>query len=90
MTQKSKIVYTLTDEAPYTYSFYLLYKHLPQQQVLKWKLKTSLWLPEFYPFPEFLNEDQKVEDALSELGNLANLLTQTSLNYQIFLHQSLN
>jgi isocitrate dehydrogenase len=29
-------------------------------------------LAEFYPFSGFLNEDQKVEDALSELGNLAN------------------
>jgi monomeric isocitrate dehydrogenase len=54
MTQKSKIVYTLTDEAPLaTYSFLPMYKHLPQQQVLKWKLKTFLWLPEFYQFQVF-------------------------------------
>jgi hypothetical protein len=45
-------------------------------------------LAEFYPFSGFLNEDQKVEDALTELGNLANSLTQTSLNYQIFLSPS--
>jgi hypothetical protein len=50
MTQKSKL-FTLDDEAPLlaTYSFLPIVKHLPQQQVLKWKLKTSLWLPEFYP-----------------------------------------
>jgi monomeric isocitrate dehydrogenase len=55
-----------------------LYKHLPQQQVLKWKLR-HLLAARILSTSGVLNEDQKVEDALSELGNLANLLTQTSL-----------
>jgi isocitrate dehydrogenase len=52
-----------------TYSFLPIVQAFTQQQVLKWKLKTLL-LPNFIQFPGVLN--QKVEDALSELGNLAN------------------
>jgi isocitrate dehydrogenase len=65
-----------------------LYKHLPQAGI-EMETKDISLAARILSNLEFLNEDQKVEDALSELGNLA-LLTQTSLNYQIFLHQSLN
>mgnify|MGYP003613408134 CR=1 FL=1 len=74
MAEKSKIVYTLTDEAPMlaTHSF------LPVVQAFT-KIADIEIVPKdislagriLANFPEYLKEDQKVEDALSELGELA-------------------
>ncbi|MDN3607768.1 NADP-dependent isocitrate dehydrogenase [Kaistella yonginensis] len=74
MAEKSKIVYTLTDEAPMlaTHSF------LPVVQAFT-KIADIEIVPKdislagriLANFPEYLKEDQKVEDALSELGQLA-------------------
>ncbi|MFT4670466.1 MAG: isocitrate dehydrogenase, partial [Ulvibacter sp.] len=75
MTQKSKIVYTLTDEAPLlaTYSFLPIVQAFTATAGIEMETKDiSLAARILSNFPEFLNEDQKVEDALSELGNLAN------------------
>ena len=75
MTQKSKIVYTMTDEAPLlaTYSFLPIVQAFTATAGIEMETKDiSLAARILSNFPEFLNEDQKVEDALSELGNLAN------------------
>ncbi|MEZ7497649.1 NADP-dependent isocitrate dehydrogenase [Flavobacterium sp. Arc3] len=75
MTQKSKIVYTLTDEAPLlaTYSFLPIVQAFTATAGIEIETKDiSLASRILAHFPEFLNEDQKVEDALSELGKLAN------------------
>ena len=74
MSEKSKIVYTWTDEAPMlaTHSFLPIVKAftktadieiLPKDISLSGRILAN--------FPEFLKEEQKVEDALSELGKLA-------------------
>jgi isocitrate dehydrogenase len=54
-----------------TYSFLPIVQAFTATAGIEMETK-DISLAEFYPFPEFLNEDQKVEDALSELGNLAN------------------
>jgi isocitrate dehydrogenase len=75
MTQKSKIVYTMTDEAPLlaTYSFLPIVQAFTATAGIEMETKDiSLAARILSNFPEFLNEEQKVEDALSELGNLAN------------------
>jgi isocitrate dehydrogenase len=75
MTQKSKIVYTLTDEAPLlaTYSFLPIVKAFTATAAIEIETKDiSLAARILSNFPEFLDENQKVEDALSELGKLAN------------------
>ncbi|WP_339919805.1 NADP-dependent isocitrate dehydrogenase [uncultured Flavobacterium sp.] len=74
MTQKSKIVYTLTDEAPLlaTYSFLPIVQAFTATAGIEMETKDiSLAARILSNFPEFLNEDQKVEDSLSELGKLA-------------------
>lgn len=74
MSNKAKIIYTLTDEAPAlaTYSF------LPIVQAFAAKagveLETadiSLAARVLSAFPEFLKDEQKVVDALAQLGDLA-------------------
>ncbi|CAM2997865.1 NADP-dependent isocitrate dehydrogenase [Flavobacterium frigoris] len=75
MIQKSKIVYTLTDEAPLlaTYSFLPIVQAFTATAAIEIETKDiSLASRILSNFPEFLNEDQKVKDALSELGKLAN------------------
>ncbi|EIA08131.1 NADP-dependent isocitrate dehydrogenase [Flavobacterium frigoris] len=75
MTQKSKIVYTLTDEAPLlaTYSFLPIVKAFTATAGIEIETEDiSLAARILANFPEFLNEDQKVKDSLSELGLLAN------------------
>jgi isocitrate dehydrogenase len=75
MIQKSKIVYTLTDEAPLlaTYSFLPIVQAFTATAAIEIETKDiSLASRILSNFTEFLNEDQKVEDALSELGKLAN------------------
>src|SRR5690606_4561083 len=74
MSDKSKIVYTWTDEAPMlaTHSFLPIVEAfaktadieiLPKDISLSGRILAN--------FPEYLKEDQKVEDALAELGQLA-------------------
>ncbi len=74
MTQKSKIFYTLTDEAPLlaTYSFLPIVKAFTATSDIEIETKDiSLAGRILANFPEFLTDDQKVGDALAELGKLA-------------------
>lgn len=74
MSEKSKIIYTLTDEAPMlaTHSFLPIVKAftsvanvniVPKDISLSGRILAN--------FPEFLKDDQKIGDALAELGELA-------------------
>ena len=74
MSTKSKIFYTLTDEAPLlaTYSFLPIVQAFTATSDIKIETRDiSLAARILSNFPEFLKEDQKVKDALSELGQLA-------------------
>lgn len=74
MAEKSKIVYTWTDEAPMlaTHSFLPIVKAFTKTADIEISPKDiSLSGRILANFPEYLNEDQKVEDALAELGKLA-------------------
>ena len=75
MSTKSKIFYTLTDEAPLlaTYSFLPIVQAFTATSDIEIETRDiSLAGRILSNFPEFLKEDQKVADALSELGQLAN------------------
>ena len=74
MSEKSKIIYTLTDEAPMlaTHSFLPIVQAftsvadvniVPKDISLSGRILAN--------FPEYLTDDQKIGDALSELGQLA-------------------
>ncbi len=70
----SKIVYTITDEAPAlaTYSFLPIVKAFTKTAGIEIETKDiSLSGRILSHFPEKLTEDQKVEDALTGLGELA-------------------
>ena len=72
---KSKIIYTLTDEAPMlaTYSFLPIVKAFTAPAGIEMETRDiSLAGRILANFPEFLKEDQKIGDALAELGQLAN------------------
>lgn len=72
---KSKIIYTLTDEAPMlaTYSFLPIVKAFTAPAGIEMETRDiSLAGRILANFPEFLTEDQKIGDALTELGELAN------------------
>ena len=74
MTQKSKIVYTLTDEAPLlaTYSFLPIVEAFTATAGIEIETEDiSVAARILSNFPEFLTEDQKVKDSLAELGKLA-------------------
>jgi isocitrate dehydrogenase len=74
MSTKSKIVYTKTDEAPglATRSFLPIVKAFTKTSNIEIEVKDiSLAARILANFSEFLNEDQKVEDALAALGDLA-------------------
>jgi len=74
MTQKSKIHYTLTDEAPMlaTHSFLPIVKAFTAPANIDIELRDiSLAGRILSNFPEFLKDDQKVADNLAELGQLA-------------------
>ena len=74
MSTKAKIVYTKTDEAPglATRSFLPIVKAFTKTSNIEIEVKDiSLAARILANFSEFLNEDQKVEDALSVLGDLA-------------------
>lgn len=70
---KNRIIYTLTDEAPMlaTYSFLPIVKAFASTANINVETRDiSLAGRILANFPEFLNEDQKVTDALAELGAL--------------------
>ncbi len=72
--QKSKIYYTLTDEAPMlaTHSFLPMVKAFATAADIEIEVADiSLAGRILATFPDFLSEDQKVEDALAQLGELA-------------------
>nr|WP_294776270.1 NADP-dependent isocitrate dehydrogenase [uncultured Flavobacterium sp.] len=74
MTQKAKIHYTLTDEAPMlaTHSFLPIVQAFTAPANIDIELRDiSLAGRILANFPNYLKEDQKVSDALAELGQLA-------------------
>ena len=74
MTQKSKIVYTLTDEAPLlaTYSFLPIVQAFTATAGIEIETEDiSLAARILSNFSDFLDGDQKVKDSLAELGKLA-------------------
>jgi isocitrate dehydrogenase len=74
MAQKSKIFYTLTDEAPLlaTYSFLPIVQAFTGTSDIEIETRDiSLAGRILANFPEYLAENQKTEDALAELGQLA-------------------
>ncbi|MDI1315726.1 NADP-dependent isocitrate dehydrogenase [Flavobacterium sp.] len=71
---KSKIIYTITDEAPMlaTHSFLPIVKAFSKQADIEIETKNiSLAARILSTFPEYLSEDQKTKDDLTELGELA-------------------
>lgn len=73
MTKPSTIFYTLTDEAPAlaTRSFLPIVKAFTRSSNISIETKDiSLAARILSAFPEFLSEDQRVNDALAELGQL--------------------
>ena len=74
MSENSKIIYTLTDEGPMlaTHSFLPIVKAFSKTADIDIIPKDiSLASRILANFPDFLQEDQKVEDALAELGLMA-------------------
>lgn len=74
MTQKSKIIYTKTDEAPAlaTYSFLPIVKAFTKTANVEVESKDiSLAARILAIFPEYLTEQQRVSDDLAFLGKLA-------------------
>ena len=74
MSTKSKIFYTLTDEAPLlaTYSFLPIVQAFTATSDIEIESRDiSLAGRIISNFPEFLKDDQKTVDALLELGQLA-------------------
>jgi isocitrate dehydrogenase len=74
MAQKSKIFYTLTDEAPLlaTYSFLPIVQTFTATSDIEIETRDiSLAARILANFPEYLTENQKQRDALTELGQLA-------------------
>jgi isocitrate dehydrogenase len=74
MSNKSKIIYTITDEAPMlaTHSFLPIVQAFSKPANIDLETRDiSLAGRILANFPEFLKDDQKIGDALSELGALA-------------------
>jgi isocitrate dehydrogenase len=74
MSGKSKIFYTLTDEAPMlaTHSFLPMVKAFANAADIEIEVADiSLAGRILANFPDYLSDDQKIEDALSQLGELA-------------------
>ncbi|MDT0687293.1 NADP-dependent isocitrate dehydrogenase [Autumnicola psychrophila] len=74
MAQQTKIIYTKTDEAPAlaTYSFLPIVQKFTKTANIDLETKDiSLAGRILSQFPEYLKDDQKVSDALAELGELA-------------------
>ncbi|MNJ98158.1 Isocitrate dehydrogenase [NADP] [compost metagenome] len=75
MSKTSKIIYTITDEAPMlaTHSFLPIVQAFTAPAGIEVETRNiSLAGRILANFPEHLTADQKVGDALTELGNLAN------------------
>jgi isocitrate dehydrogenase len=75
MSNSSKIIYTKTDEAPLlaTYSFLPIVQAFTASAGIEVETRDiSLAGRILANFPEFLKDDQKIGDALTELGELAN------------------
>lgn len=73
-TDKEKIFYTITDEGPYlaTHSFLPIIEAFTKAAGVNVETKDiSLAGRILANFPDYLKEDQKVSDALAELGELA-------------------
>jgi isocitrate dehydrogenase len=78
MSNKSKIFYTLTDEAPLlaTYSFLPIVQAFTSTSDIEIETRDiSLAGRILANFSEYVQEDQKVGDALLELGKLATTLS---------------
>jgi len=74
MSNQSKIMYTITDEAPMlaTHSFLPIVKAFTKPANIAIETRDiSLAGRILANFPEYLKDDQKIGDALSELGQLA-------------------
>ncbi|MCT8340840.1 NADP-dependent isocitrate dehydrogenase [Flavobacteriaceae bacterium TK19130] len=74
MTKTAKIIYTKTDEAPYlaTHSLLPIIKAYTSPSNIAIETRDiSLAGRILSQFPEYLKEDQRVNDALAELGDLA-------------------
>src|SRR5436190_2154226 len=74
MAEKSKIYYTLTDEAPMlaTFSFLPIVKAFTRSANIEIEVPDiSLSGRILANFPEYLKDDQKIPDALAQLGELA-------------------
>ena len=74
MAEQPRIIYTKTDEAPFlaTHSFLPIIESFTQSSGINVETKDiSLAGRILAVFPEVLTEDQKVADALAELGELA-------------------
>ncbi len=74
MSNKAKIIYTITDEAPAlaTRSFLPIVKAFTKSSGIEIETKNiSLAARILANFSSYLKEDQKVEDALAQLGELA-------------------
>ena len=74
MSNSAKIIYTKTDEAPAlaTYSFLPIVKAFTASSGIEIESKDiSLAARILANLSEYLNDDQKVNDALAELGELA-------------------
>ncbi len=74
MAEKSKIYYTLTDEAPFlaTHSFLPIVKAFTKSADIEIEVPDiSLAGRILANFPECLSDDQKIADELAELGELA-------------------
>ena len=70
---KSKIIYTITDEAPMlaTHSFLPIVTAFVKNAGIELETKDiSLAARVLAVFPEYLNEEDRVNDTLSELGDL--------------------
>ena len=71
--QKSKIIYTKTDEAPFlaTHSLLPIIERFAAKAGIEIETKDiSLAARVLAVFPEYLNENQRVNDALAELGKM--------------------
>ena len=74
MSDTSKIIYTITDEAPAlaTRSFLPIMESFAKPAGISIETRDiSLAGRVIANFPEFLTEEQRINDALAELGNLA-------------------
>ena len=88
MDGKLKIIYTKTDEAPMlaTHSLLPILKSFVSKADIEIEVKDiSLAARILASFPDYLEDNQKVNDALFELGQLVMSPEANIINYQTFL-----